>query len=338
MITLRPMKESDDKIASQIISECYQFIAGPDNLTIQQCDRMIEDRCQPGHISIMRERHECTIAEVNGIVVGIIAVEGSNIEELFVHPGHHRQGIGSALFRNTESSAATAGHTKLTVGTTGYGSPFYKAMGMHTVGRQQITLGPLEGRDLVLLKKELTNTKQKKLVSISGVMGSGKTALCAQLFRRIEGCVFLDADSLWSMNPCDLTGVNQTMVVNNITHVIRNYITHPTLKVILFAWPAHLGYISEAVLDGLRDLNYAVCKIALTCTEEVQQERMEKQGRSEFDIDLSLERLGISFPDDTTMIDTSNMTLSDVCDQLLSFIVEKMAQPLAGGDTMDRVP
>ena len=45
----------------------------------------------------------------------------------------------------------------LTVATTGFGVPFYEAMGMHITGRRLVTFGPLEGRELIQLEKRRPN-------------------------------------------------------------------------------------------------------------------------------------------------------------------------------------
>ena len=88
-------------------------------------------------------------------MIGMVAVCGASIEELWVHPSHHRRGIGRELFRHTEQSARKAGHPKLIVSTTGYGKPFYEAMGMQVVGKARVTFGPLVGRELTVLEKTL---------------------------------------------------------------------------------------------------------------------------------------------------------------------------------------
>ena len=59
-------------------------------------------------------------------IMGIIAVSGNNIEELWVQPECHRQGIGTALFNHAQQSVRKEGCAQLTVSTTGYGIPFYE--------------------------------------------------------------------------------------------------------------------------------------------------------------------------------------------------------------------
>lgn len=150
------MTQQDDMVVSGIVSECYHFIAKPNGLTLEQRNRMIAERCQPEHMAINRARYNCHVAEVDGAVVGFIAFSGSNIEELFVHPKYHRRGIATALFRKAESECRCS---VLTVGTTGYGIPFYQAMGMQITGKRTVTFGPLKGRELIQLEKKRHNTQ-----------------------------------------------------------------------------------------------------------------------------------------------------------------------------------
>ena len=150
MISIRPMTAADDSAVSQIVSKCYRLIAKSDGLTPHILDRMIAERCQPEHMAINRGRFTCHVAESDGLVVGFLAVNGGNIEELFVDPEHHRHGIATALFRMMEKGCQ---HSALTVGTTGYGIPFYEAMGMQVTGKRRVTFGPFEGKDLILLEK-----------------------------------------------------------------------------------------------------------------------------------------------------------------------------------------
>jgi GNAT superfamily N-acetyltransferase len=105
-------------------------------------------------MAINRTKFTCYVAEVDGKVVGFMASSGSRVEELFVHPKHHRHGIAAALFRKAESECRDS---VLTVGTTGYGLPFYQAMGMHVTGTRVVTFGPLEGRELTELEKKRPN-------------------------------------------------------------------------------------------------------------------------------------------------------------------------------------
>ena len=147
------MTESDDLPVSEIVAACYHLIAEPDGITPAQLDRMIAERCQPRHMAFHRDNFTCYVAELDGTVTGFVAASTNNIEELFVDPEHHRCGTATALFQQAETDCADS---ILTVSTTGFGVPFYEAMGMHVTGRRLVTFGPLEGKELIELKKELT--------------------------------------------------------------------------------------------------------------------------------------------------------------------------------------
>ena len=76
------------------------------------------------------------------------------IEDVYVAPALRNQGIATALFRKAETDCQ---HSVLTVGTTGFGVPFYQAMGMHITGKRPVTFGPLEGEELIQLEKKRPN-------------------------------------------------------------------------------------------------------------------------------------------------------------------------------------
>ena len=154
-VSIRPMKASDDKQVSSLVSECWRLIAEPDGLTEEQLNNMLKERCRPEHIAAIRERFDCWVAGKDRRVAGCVARCGYSIEELFVRPSYHRQGVGTALFEHTEHEVREAGYGKLAVLTTGYGMPFYEAVGMQVVGLRRVTFGPLEGRELTALEKVL---------------------------------------------------------------------------------------------------------------------------------------------------------------------------------------
>lgn len=150
MITTRPMTRADDAVVSRIMSECYRLISPPDGLTGTQLDRMLSERCRPEHAAMNRTRFTCYVAEFEDSIAGFVAISENRIEELAVSPKHHRRGIATALFHIAENSCQGP---RLMVGTTGYGVPFYEAMGMRMTGKRLVTFGPLEGRELIQLEK-----------------------------------------------------------------------------------------------------------------------------------------------------------------------------------------
>jgi len=152
---IRPMTESDESIVAELRATGYRFIAGPDGFTDEQLENLLRDRCGLEYTASARQQWPCYVAEDNGEILGTIAVGDNVIQELWVSPAHHRKGIATALFRLAEELIRQAGHSTMTVSTSGYGRPFYEAMGMKLVRHYVVPNGPLEGRRHLMLEKEL---------------------------------------------------------------------------------------------------------------------------------------------------------------------------------------
>ncbi len=103
----------------------------------------------------IRALWECLVAEEDGQPVGMIAFSEDEIQNLWVRPAFHRRGIGSALFRAAEATIRNTGQPRMCVCTTGYGRPFYEAMGMTVVGKKKIDTGPMVGGETTVLERRL---------------------------------------------------------------------------------------------------------------------------------------------------------------------------------------
>lgn len=86
------------------------------------------------------------VAEAGTDVVGfahVLRLEGTaHLEQLAVHPDHHRRGLGSALLRAAMERAAEEGHDELTLSTYAdvpWNAPFYRRHGFEVIERP----GPL---------------------------------------------------------------------------------------------------------------------------------------------------------------------------------------------------
>ena len=152
---VRRATAADDQAISDIMGAGYRFIAGPDGITDEQLARLLRERCTVEDVIGIRARWECLIAEADGQVVGMIAFSEDEIQELWVHPDFHRRGVGSALFGAAEAAIRETGRPRMCVHTTGYGRPFYEAMGMTFVGKRKIDRGPMKGGKISVLEKML---------------------------------------------------------------------------------------------------------------------------------------------------------------------------------------
>jgi predicted N-acetyltransferase YhbS len=151
---VRQTTAADDQAISDIICEGYRFIAGPDGITDEQLAGLVRAHTVERAVEI-RALWECLVAEEDGQVVGMIAFSEDEIQNLWVNPDFHRRGIGSALFRAAEAAIRNTGQTLMCVCTTGYGRPFYEAMGMTFVGKRKIDRGPMKGGKIAVLEKRL---------------------------------------------------------------------------------------------------------------------------------------------------------------------------------------
>jgi GNAT superfamily N-acetyltransferase len=93
-----------------------------------------------------RQRGFLLVAEEGGAVVGfahVLWLEGTaHLEQLAVHPDHHRRGHGSALLRAAMDHARQEGHDTLTLSTYAevpWNAPYYRRRGFEVVERP----GPL---------------------------------------------------------------------------------------------------------------------------------------------------------------------------------------------------
>ena len=89
--------------------------------------------------------------------MGVIMTHENRVAKLYTEPSITRNGVGSRLFQTAEKSFVTDGHHEVALWAV-FDSAilFYKAMGMREAGRKFDLLGEREGRNVMLMKKDLT--------------------------------------------------------------------------------------------------------------------------------------------------------------------------------------
>jgi GNAT superfamily N-acetyltransferase len=84
------------------------------------------------------------------------AVRGNELARLYVDPRFHGQRVGSKLFDAAEVTIRDAGFTEMTVAAlVESAAAFYRARGMHEIGREIYEPEIFLGREVVLLAKAL---------------------------------------------------------------------------------------------------------------------------------------------------------------------------------------
>ena len=166
----------------------------------------------------------------------------------------------------------------------------------------------------------------KKLIFIGGTMGVGKTTVSEALKRELDSCVFLDGDWCWDMHPFIVNKKTKEMVIDNITHLLNNFIHCNQYQHIIFCWVMHQQEIIDDILFRLDIENCEVYQFSLICSPEL----LEKQLQGDIDLGLrkkdiilkSQKRLDLYKNLKTTLIDKTNLSLDETVQKIKKFIQE----------------
>jgi adenylate kinase family enzyme len=165
---------------------------------------------------------------------------------------------------------------------------------------------------------------KKKLIIVNGTMGVGKTAVCKELNKRLENSAWLDGDWCWMINPFVVNDENKNMVIDNITHLLKNFLDNSSLEYVIFNWVIHVEEIFESILEPLRELEFEIIKITLMCNKEALKNRILKDVkynlREEDCLDRSVKRLEAYKNMTTNKIDTSSLSVSETVDEIMKLI------------------
>lgn len=160
----------------------------------------------------------------------------------------------------------------------------------------------------------------KTLYLIGGPMGVGKTAACTALLRRLKDSVFLDGDWCWNANPFTVTEETKAMVMDNITHLLNNFLHCSAYRHVIFCWVMHEQAIVDELLCRLDTAACHVRCISLVCSPQELEKRLrgdiEKGLRQEEIIRRSLERLPLYHSLMTEKIDTTYLTAEETAQQI----------------------
>ena len=114
----------------------------------------------------------------------------------------------------------------------------------------------------------------KRLILVGGTMGVGKTTTCRELARLLPHNVLLDGDWCWQMTPFTVSEETQAMVMDNIAHLLGNFLRCSRLENVIFCWVMHEQRIIDDLLARLDTKGVAVCSVSLICTESVLRARL----------------------------------------------------------------
>ena len=156
----------------------------------------------------------------------------------------------------------------------------------------------------------------KHLYLISGTMGVGKTTTCMLLKKQLKNAVFLDGDWCWDADPFTVTDETKKMVVDNICHLLNNFIACSAYDNVIFCWVMHEQGIIDGILSRLNTDGCKVVPISLVCTMDALTSRLQKDIahglRDESIVMKSTMRLALYQNLNTIKIDTSTRTPEEV--------------------------
>mgnify|MGYP005763710777 FL=1 len=152
----------------------------------------------------------------------------------------------------------------------------------------------------------------KTLYLIGGPMGVGKTTVCRLLKKELDRAVFLDGDWCWDADPFVVNDETKAMVLDNICHVLNNFLSCTAYENVIFCWVMHEQGIIDAIQSALRLQDCRVITISLVCRRDILVSRLEKDicgGLRQPDvIGRSLARLTCYAGLDTLKLDVSDQT------------------------------
>lgn len=158
----------------------------------------------------------------------------------------------------------------------------------------------------------------KTLYLIGGPMGVGKTTVCRELNRLLPASVMLDGDWCWCADPFQVTPETKRMVLDNICHLLGNFLCCDAYENVVFCWVMHEREIIDEILSRLplEDTGARVRAISLVASEEALRERIERDiragARDEDALSRSLAYLPRYRALNSELIDTTGRTPREV--------------------------
>ncbi len=172
-------------------------------------------------------------------------------------------------------------------------------------------------------KRDLSSQRtddMKTLYLVGGTMGAGKTTVCQRLKKELPQSVFLDGDWCWDADPFQVTEETKTMVLDNICHLLNNFLHCSAYKHIIFCWVMDRQSIIDSIVERLDVKGCVVTCISLMADARSLRERLSadvlKGIRTADVIERSVVRIPLYQELDTIKIDTKGKTVRVIVDEL----------------------
>ena len=160
----------------------------------------------------------------------------------------------------------------------------------------------------------------KHLYLIGGPMGVGKTTVGRALQQRLPNCAFLDGDWCWDMKPFYVTDETKAMAMDNICHVLGNFLRCSTFDNVVFCWVMHQQSILDELVSRLPLRDVELHCISLTASQSALTDRLQKDieaGLRQADvIGRSLSYLPLYENLNTQKLDTTGLSLEEIIETI----------------------
>ena len=149
-------------------------------------------------------------------------------------------------------------------------------------------------------------------------MGVGKTSVCRTLRKTLKNAVFLDGDWCWDADPFQVNTETKRMVMDNICHLLNNFLCCSAYDNVIFCWVMHEQSILDEILSNLDLAGCEVKNVSLVCSPEELEQRLQKDIRAgkrrEEVVARSLERLPLYDALHTVKVDVSGLSVEQTAE------------------------
>jgi len=167
----------------------------------------------------------------------------------------------------------------------------------------------------------------KKLIFICGASGIGKSTICVNLNKALSYSALVDSDHCRMMNPFTFSDEQKSIVEDNMTTMLSNYLKCSTIESVIFHYGFHgpRKQIFDNIISRLSGLNiqFQIAPIILECELEENIRRARKDGRDENRIKYGLENSRELYSQyDYPRLDITKLSVDEATNKLINMIDE----------------
>ena len=159
-----------------------------------------------------------------------------------------------------------------------------------------------------------------KVIILNGPMGVGKTTVGKYIADHYPGTAFIDGDWCLDLHPFVGNRETKSMAVDNILHMIGNYMKCSVCKMIVLVWLMDDPWVLRAITDGLSALQAEVKSVTLVCDRENLIRRWENDHNCEWRTDEWLNVSLASLPAFAAMentMDTAGLSVERIAGRIM---------------------